>query len=609
MDANGGKPQRLTYHSSGDQLGSWTPDGGLLFLTRRNFAEVERGYEIHHVPVAGGTPTRYLDAIGDMPAVSPNGRFVAMVLGHCRITREAYQGPANRNIWLYDTQAKTYEQLTTFEGQDIYPQWGDGNTLYFLSARNGTYNIHRLTLDNKGKPTGSPFALTANETDGIRYFQVSADGKTLVFSRQTGVFLMNPEGGMAEEVDIQVPGDDRFDPIVFENFRSQAEEFSVSPNEKYMAFVVRGEIFVKENGKDKDRCVQLTHHPYRDHGVTWLNDSSLLFLSDREGQNEFYVIQSADTTEKNLFESLKHETQRLTQTPEDELNPQLSPDGKQLAFHRGRGQLVVADIGEDLSLENERILQDGWATAEDVAWSPDSRWLAYSMDDLNFNAEIYIHAADNSEGPVNISLHPKGDSEPIWSRDGSKLGFLSSRNTSTRSGRNAEDVWFVWLKKSDWEKTQEDWEELEDEDKKTDKKKSKDKKDEIEPIQIDFEDIHHRLTQVTYLAGDEDNLAISPDGETFFFTAQQSGKTYLYSIQWDGDKLKSHTDGNLYNLHLGPKGSHLYLVQLGGRLGRVSVKGGSFESLSFRANMEINYPEESKTNFPRSMESAESGLL
>ena len=89
------------------------------------------------------------------------------------------------------------------------------------------------------------------------------------------------------------------------------------------------------------------------------------------------------------------------------------------------------------------------------AWSPDSKWLAYSKSDLYFNNEIYIQAADNSHEAVNVSMHPEHDSQPFWSPDGSKLGFVSERNN-----RNA-DIWFVWLKKSDWEKTQQDWDETE----------------------------------------------------------------------------------------------------------------------------------------------------
>ena len=72
---------------------------------------------------------------------------------------------------------------------------------------------------------------------------------------------------------------------------------------------------------------------------------------------------------------------------------------------------------------------------------PDGKWLAYSLDDLSFNQEIYIHAVDGSQAPVNVSLHPRGDSNPTWSKDGSKLGFISTRNNGD------SDVWFVWLKK------------------------------------------------------------------------------------------------------------------------------------------------------------------
>ncbi len=121
----------------------------------------------------------------------------------------------------------------------------------------------------------------------------------------------------------------------------------------------------------------------------------------------------------------------------------------------------------------------------------------YSLDDLNFNEEVFIHAADNSKEPVNVTMHPRDDVSPVWSKDGSKLGFLSTRNN-----RNS-DVWFVWLTKEDWEKTKQDWEEYDGEEENSDddkKKKDEDKKD-VNLIKIDFEDIHERLVQVTSLRG------------------------------------------------------------------------------------------------------------
>src|SRR6056297_3307672 len=95
IPAKGGKPLRLTHHSASDQLSDWTKNENLLFTTNRNYAEVEWDSEIYTISEAGGIPERMMDAFGNMPVESPNGRFVAFVRGACRVAREAYNGPAN----------------------------------------------------------------------------------------------------------------------------------------------------------------------------------------------------------------------------------------------------------------------------------------------------------------------------------------------------------------------------------------------------------------------------------------------------------------------------------------------------------------------------------
>jgi hypothetical protein len=157
------------------------------------------------------------------------------------------------------------------------------------------------------------------------------------------------------------------------------------------------------------------------------------------------------------------------------LQPQISPNGK----------LITADINQQSNLSNSKTLLDGWATPSSVAGSPDSRWLAYSLADLNFNYDIYIHAADNSESPVNVSMHPKGDVNPVWSSDGSKLGFSSMGNNGDY------DIWFAWLNKRDWQRSKEQWKRNEhDNDDKGDK--GEDKKEQV-TVKIDFVDIYKRL--------------------------------------------------------------------------------------------------------------------
>lgn len=591
VDAQGGTPQRLTYHSTADEVSGWTADGKVIFGTDRTFVHVEREQEIHSISADGGTSDRILDAVGNTAVSSPDGRFIAFTRGSCRIAREAYRGPANKDVWLYDTQSEEYIQLTDFDGNDIYPQWGGDRTLFFISPRSGKYNIYRQPLTEDGQAEGEAEQVTSYEDDGVRYFSVSEDGNTLAMERETSIYIMSV-GGEAERLDVQLASDYRFDPEEYKTMNSDAADYAVSPNGKYTALVIRGEIFIKENDKDKKRAVNVSQHPYRDMNVQWLNDSSLIFTSDREdNQYDLYLLRSADLQRTQLFNTLKYEIERLTDTEEDESFPKVSPDGKQIAYLRGRGQMVVADIEEDGSLNNEKVLLDGWDTAEGVSWSPDSQWLAYSLSGLDFNSEIYIHPADDSQEPVNVSMHPRSDYSPSWSPDGSKLAFLSVRNNGDA------DVWFAWLKEEDWEKTQRDWEEESDEEKEDSTKTVN--------VHIDLEDIHDRLTQVTSMPGNESDIAISKDGETFYFVTNREGRQSfeadqdLYSIQWDGSDKKALTSGGQqpYQVMMSPEYDYLYLLKSGGNLARVELKNSNMESLPYAAQMKIDHQQEQEQIF------------
>jgi C-terminal processing protease CtpA/Prc/mannose-6-phosphate isomerase-like protein (cupin superfamily) len=228
------------------------------------------------------------------------------------------------------------------------------------------------------------------------------------------------------------------------------------------------------------------------------------------------------------------------------------------------------------------------------------------LDDLDFNEEIYIHAANNSSKPVNISMHPKGDFNPVWSKDGSKLGFLSSRNNGDT------DVWFAWLNKSDWEKTKQDWDEAESDDDGDKKKESKT----VNQVKIDFKDIHYRLSQVTALPGNESNLAVSHDGENFFFVSNGNGRQVykaerdLYKIKWDGTKSKPITSGGTSpnGVDIGPKGKKIYFAKRGGKISSVIIDKSKVENLPFSAKMDINYPEERKQVFAEAWRALNAGF-
>ncbi len=594
--ANGGYPKQLTYHSTGDVCSGWTPDGNILFSTRRTFAQVEREFEIYEISAEGGTPHRIMDALGRSAEISPNEKFIVFVKGSCKNTREDYRGPAQKDIWIYDIKNDKYSQLTNFDGNDFLPQFVGNNAVFYISPKSGKYNIWKMEIDDSGNFLNES-QITNYSDDGIRYFSIDKAGENIVFEKQTHIYHKAVSGGKAKIIDIQISPDYHFDPVESKTFSGNISEYTLSPNGKYAAMVIRGEIFITRVD-DKKKTVAITDSPWRERSPAWLNDTTLLFTSDRNGQYDIYLARSSDADEVDLFKTLKRELVRVTDTPEDEMSLEVSPDGKKLAFERGFGKLITAEISEKDKLVNETILHDDWSSPSGVAWSPDSKWLAYSLVDLTGNNEIFIHAANNSKDPVNVSMHPRGDRSPVWSNDGSKLGFLSNRNNSDY------DVWFVWLKKSDWEKTMQDWEEQSDDDEKKDKKK-KDDEDGDEPIQIDFDRIYERLEQVTGLPGNESDLVISDDGETFYFVTNRNARqTYkaendLYSIKWNGKDLKQITTNNQkpYGVSLSPDGKKLTLLKSGGKLYTMDPKSSKQEPVVFAANMKIDYEGEKQQIF------------
>ena len=135
----------------------------------------------------------------------------------------------------------------------------------------------------------------------------------------------------------------------------------------------------------------------------------------------------ADNDPSRWHDAVHFDVKPLVQTAHNDRNATPSPDGRSLAFRRGLGDLVV----RNLRTGNEKILVKGWDTNIHWRWSPDSQYIAYSQNDLNFSANIFIVRADGTREPVNITRHPRNNLNPRWSADGRILTFISNRSAET----------------------------------------------------------------------------------------------------------------------------------------------------------------------------------
>ncbi|CAL2105278.1 Tricorn protease homolog [Tenacibaculum sp. 190524A02b] len=538
IPVTGGMPKQLTYYPTDNIPTSWNK-ASITFTTNRVFKGPEWDAQIYNVDENGSTPKRLLTAYGSMASVSPNGKLIAYVKGACRTAREDYEGAAQRDVWIYNTQTKQYHQITTSLKNDHSPMWDGQGNLYYIGAKSGRYNIYKQNITPTGKATGSATQLTKQTKDGIRYFSVSTNG-VIVYTAGIDTYLL--KNGTAKKLTLNIASDNRFNTEETKTVRNGITNYAISPNGKQVALEIHGDIFVKQNDKEKKRSNNISKHNFRDKNPQWIDDKTVLFVSDRDGQFEIYKAFSKDTL-VGLHRSLKVTIEKLTSSKKDVEKILIAPNRKKIAYQVGRGTLMIADI-EGGKLKNAQEYANDWAATEDLSWSPDSKYIAYSQEDLNFDSEIYIQSVANKNQKMNVSMHPRSDMSPVWSTDGKKLAFLSNRN-----GINY-DVWMVWLQKEDWEKTKLDHEEgdyYQKEEKKDKKKKDKKKKKKKEvKVTIDEAKIYDRLVQVTALSDNEYSVTFSPDSKSIYFSATNPAtkKRNLYKVKWDGTKPKEVKGSN-----------------------------------------------------------------
>jgi len=131
--------------------------------------------------------------------------------------------------------------------------------------------------------------------------------------------------------------------------------------------------------------------------------TKIAFTSDRDGNDEIYVMNADGSEQKNL-----------TNNRALDCSPSWSPTGKKIAFcskRNGNAEIYVmnADGSEQKNLTNN--LSDD----EFPSWSPDGKKIAFAKKGfLRKNPEIYVMNADGSE-QKRLTNNPGFDGHPSWS--------------------------------------------------------------------------------------------------------------------------------------------------------------------------------------------------
>jgi len=510
----GGVPTRVTHHGMSDRIIDWYPDGkNLLYASSMNSGK-QRFSQFYKVSVDGGLPEKLQVPYGEMASLSPDGKKIAYTpLTQAFRTWKRYRGGWNADIWIFDLEKNSAENISNSTTNDEFPMWS-GNKIYYLSDRGKDLraNIWSYDLNTKENKQITKF------TDYDIHFP-SLGPSDIVFENGGKIYLLSLADERYKEVNIKLVTDELTLMPKIEKVANLLQGSWLSPDGKRAVVEARGELF----------SVPAVNGPIynitKSSGVAerypaWSPDGKFIaYWSDKSGEYELTLRNMEKPTE---------EKQLTSYGPGYRYQLFWSPNSKMVAFMDKAMEIKIYDMEKDKTYDVDKGLYfyQGGLQGFTVGWSSDSKWLAYSRDLETQKGAIFLYnVAGGKTHQVTSGYY--GDANPVFDPDGKYLYFSTNRTINpvysdidnTFIYPNSTNIAAVTLNnevlsplapKNDTTSVKK--EEPKKDEKKDDKKNDKDtKKDEAKDkpkdVKITLENFENRLVVLPAAPGNYGNIA------------------------------------------------------------------------------------------------------
>jgi tricorn protease len=539
MPVDGGAPAQVTFNTAGCSLVDWTPDGKRLLLHGNRDAAWRRGERFFTVSATSRSPEVVIfDDYGANGSISSDATKLLFTREGAQWWRKGYHGSQASQIWLFDEPSKKFANILNHDRGSLWPLWKpDGAGFYYVGGQTGNFNLYEYD-----PPSGESRSLTKFPDDSVVFPCISRDGSMIVFRHLFDLYRFRP--GSAEgpqKIDVECAADrlpERKDRRVL----TTATQVAFSNDGLEIAFISGGDLWVMDTELREPR--QVTNSPEEEASPVFAPEGdSILFISNAGGKCEVVRAERGDKA-KYWFQNQKFTLTPLTVDGSTKARLTWSPDGKNVAFLKDRGELWIMDP----SGKNAKMLVKSFSPVE-YDWSPDGKWMVASYEDEDFNRDIHILPIDGSKPPYNISRTPTNEHNPVWSSDGKMIAFTG------RNGLTETDIYYVYLRAED--------DELSSRDRNMEKALEKIKKARegggssrrpdrpaTEPapegappatplrttkrpdVNIDFDHLHERVKLISLPDSAETDLYWSADGKELLFSATMDGRRGTYSVKF-----------------------------------------------------------------------------
>jgi tricorn protease len=516
LPVGGGTPRRLTWHPGPDRVAGWSADGArVLFASRRETAPTGE-LQAWEVSPAGGAPRKVMDA--DFFQGRWNGArlaYIPFAPGYSALVGGAagwkgYRGGLAPAVHVIDPVAGTLELVPGARASHVDPLWVGGR-LHFIADRDDmAFNVYAWDAS-----TRSARRLTDERPWDVR--AADAHGETIVYEAGGRLKELDTRSGTVREIVVRLPADLPEAQPRWKDAAEGFESFALSPTGKRVLLTSRGEVF---SVPVKDGAVRnLSRSPDdRDYPALW----------SPKGDRVAWVVQRSDGQALLLRDQAG-----LEPTREWPLGAgfhrllAISPDGAHVAYEDDALALWVVHAADG---KRERIDAQHRRADTHVAFSPDSRWIAYTVSRPNFFSDLVLAQVDGKRR-ARIGDGMADLTEAAFSPDGKYLYFAASTNTGptkvsldlSSQEQNERRTFYAVVLAADGESPLAP--------RTADEEPAKDEADDEaededaaeKTTRVDLDGIAGRLVAIPLAERNYRDLAVAKDGDLLFIDAVQPG--------------------------------------------------------------------------------------
>jgi tricorn protease len=428
IPAIGGVPHRVTYHPAVDIAVGWSPDSKrILFRSNRN--ATSRYTKIFSVLAEGGVPDALPLPMAYQGQLSPDASHIAYsplapAFGFdyaSYVSWGHYQGGRASTIWVTSLPGLDSVEIPHEKASDFSPVYA-GKHIFFLSARNGHTGIFRYDPASKE-------VIEALHNTGPDIRSLSSDGRTLAYDQLGELYLFDIATGKSHLVPIEMDADLPEVRPTIKNVAEEIDHVAISPTGLRAAIEAHGEILTVPVKHGPTR--NLTNTPgVAERSPAWSPDGqAIAYFSDESGLYQLHIAPQTGGLPVKKFP--------LAADPAYYFDPQWSPDSKLIVFHDNRTNMYLLDTvsGKLTTLGDKNIFGGFSDTTYDIAFSSDSKWIAYPRSLPNHLHALYLYSVDTGKS-TQLTSEMADSRNPAFDRGGKYLFFIASTN----SGATSDDL-------------------------------------------------------------------------------------------------------------------------------------------------------------------------